>query len=51
MQKGLDKSPGDQIDCIQTDINSGTQWAELKKPGTYASDLADVAMVAIARGC
>ena len=40
-----------QIDCIQKNNDIQNQWKELKIPGTYATELSDLAMVAIARGC
>ena len=40
-----------QIGCIDTDKYKTIDWDELKTPGTYTTDISDLAMVAIARGC
>ena len=40
-----------QIGCIDPNKYKTIDWVELKTPGTYTTDISDLAMVAIARGC
>ena len=45
------KNEQKQIGCIYTDKDRTTEWEQLKRPGTYTTEISDLALVAIARGC
>ena len=40
-----------QIGCIDTDRYRTIDWDKLKRPGTYTTEISDLALVAIAKGC
>ena len=40
-----------QISIIDPNKYTTEDWEEFKTPGTYTTDISDLAMVAIARGC
>ena len=51
-KKGIEKAEAEAnlIDCIQKDRDMTRDWSYSKRPCVYDTELADITMVAIARG-
>ena len=40
-----------QIECIHKNVDRKLEWKQLKQPGTYMTEISDLSLIAIARGC